>query len=107
MAYETKDHTVYVERQSPAADRGGNSALAFIVGGLLVAVAVLALLFFGGAFDGGGAGNSAPTTSVTIENTDSAPVAPAADPDAVPPQADAVPLPDAAAGGEAAAGDGN
>lgn len=99
MADHTNDHTTYVERER--VERGRESSgtgLAFIVGGLVVAVIVLVLLFTGGdgATDSG-------ATNVNIEATDEAPLAPAADPQAVPPQADATPLPEAApADGDAA-----
>lgn len=105
MADHTNDHTTYVERER--IERGSESSgtgLAFIVGGLVVAVIVLVLLFTGGdvATDGG-------STTVNIQATDEAPLAPAADPDAVPPQAEATPMPEAAPadGGAAPASDAN
>ncbi len=75
MADHTNDHTTYVERDRVERVRGeGSSGLAFIVGGLVVAVIVLVVLF-GGFFETDGG-----STSVTIESTETAPAAPAADP---------------------------
>lgn len=56
-------------------DSGSTSTLAFIIGGLVVAVAVIAYFLFGGStMPSTGAGK----TSITIDNTAPAATAPAA-----------------------------
>ena len=48
-------------------NRSGSGALAFIVGGLVVAVGVIAFVLFGGHIDVTGGGDSASSASVTVE----------------------------------------
>ena len=69
MEPERSSTHTHIERE-----RGGGSGLAFIVGGLVVAVAVIAYFVFdGGAMFGGGD----PDTNISVEATSESP-APAA-----------------------------
>lgn len=70
MEPERRDTHTYVERDRETRS-GGGKAMSFIVGGLVVAVAILALVFWSGDF-GGGRGD---VDVVGISTQDPAPVA--------------------------------
>jgi hypothetical protein len=71
MEPESRTTHTHIERE-----RSGSSGLAFIVGGLVVAVAVIAFFLFdgGGMFSGGGDAD----TNISVEATTETPETPAA-----------------------------
>ena len=94
MADNTNDHTVYVDREKINLERPiGTSPLAFIVGGLVIAVLLLVLVFAGSEV--GERETVAPTVTVPAPegNAEVGPLVPAdeAEPTApaAPPAADA------------------
>jgi type IV secretory pathway VirB10-like protein len=73
-------------------ETGGSSTMAFILGGVVIAVAVIAWLVFGGGMSGPkGASDDAAKTSITIDNTTPAVQPPAAAAPATPAPATTAP----------------
>lgn len=79
MADHTNDHTnTHVVSERVETKSGGGSGLAFIVGGLVVAVLVIAWLFTGGDF-GVNDGSSGGQTNINVDAPAVEAPAPAAD----------------------------
>lgn len=79
-----------------------NGALIFIVGGLVVAVGVVAYVLTGGSVPDAGAGSGSGDANITIENNAPAPAAPAAPAPAEPAPAEPAPAEPAPAPAEPA-----
>ncbi|MBS8227882.1 hypothetical protein [Vannielia litorea] len=102
-----EDHSTHTHaHREPVRESSGTGTMAFIIGGLVVAVGVIAWFLMGGDIENGTA-TTVPAdggdASVTIENTAPAPTddgaametAPATDGDAAAPATDAAPADDA------------
>lgn len=93
------DTTQHVTRETRIEKRSGSTAMAFIVGGVVVAVAILAWVVFGGGDGSAPADATGPaagdTTNITVETPapDIAPADDAAAPSDPAPAEDAAPAP--------------
>lgn len=76
MEPDRRESHTYIERDRERRS-GGGTAMSFIVGGLVVAVALIALVFWGGDFVGGGVDDDADIEISTQDQVpDAVPVAP-------------------------------